>query len=371
MRWKTLHPQLARALVCEVFLLSGCVSVHQDPAPFNNVLNHRSDRLSGIPSAPGDFRAELSTGMKIQITQTDARSNTVQDRTIIESKTEWIVPSADKFGQADLFQLSWFMSNAAKLKKDGSDVPVDPSVCYEQWLKSDVYPGLFRTNFIKSVLNTLAVSFNTLPNGVPPEYQGGGARYTKALIGDLPSLATDSQGQQTPDKRYRQRLSFLIPQIPTGSTTDGNATGCFGQSNFAIELFDGGSQFQEAGDYVYQNNANRWYRSPDQLPKARSFISVLIPVTVSNSPYVRYVPIDTSIQDIPIILGISKDRFVGVQRDMRLVPEKFVQPGYYAKSILLRPSSRNSVLLNDLEIPFNDSISGDMLLAPGDAIVIN
>jgi hypothetical protein len=197
----------------------------------------------------------------------------------------------------------------------------------------------------------------------------------KKWMRDLPP--TTIPGSDLPYSR--QVVSFDLPLLPQGTAISGAPAPdyCFGKNekNVDVETFyalEGGSPFQrERTDLVEQgfSHPGGWYKNVPPIVEARSYVGILVPVTVAPTAEIHYVPIDSSLAEVASELRGSPDSLVGVFRDIRLISKELRSATPCGNRVLIKATEADQYLLACFELPVKRSILGDMLVAPGDQFV--
>jgi hypothetical protein len=345
--------------VASLLLLGGCVSVLTDPLPFNAQLAPRQPgagpRLSCLSEE--NLSTCVLPGMKLVVFESDARDHTLQDRTLVESRTEWLIPRPEKFGQQDLFQLTRLLAIATPTNA-AADSPIHASRCYETWIDKR-YPEDFRTKFIPRFLESLTLRYKVR--------EGESA-------GTADSVQQWMQALPAPGKYAGPQLYFSIPR--GGPDTIAACGGDNAGPDLNLTAFGGGSPFQRQTNddpFTVVKDALKpgWYRPDAPLLKSRSFLAVMVPVTVAGAPGLHYVPIHASLDDLPAYLGIPRERFKGVRRDIRLIPPPQLQQQPYEKRLLIRAVEGRHALADPTTLPVKADLMRLLLVAPGDEVVMS
>jgi hypothetical protein len=368
------HRYIAMVVCLCMFPLAGCAPVAKDPILFNKALE---TQIPGQPathqplsciSVSGGSEACIRPGMKLVAIQTDARASNVQDRTIVESRTEWTIPTPESFSQEDLFHLSWLLSVSTSDRTYGGQTQ-DASQCYEAWVQSNYYPGKFTTAFVTPLLESLYVEFET--GGTPGPY----ADDVKRWMHDLPPAGNPSAALP------RQKVRFDLPLLPSNARVRDAAGNpppsyCLAAKNRTHETYTalaGGSPFErEQTDYNNFNNAGGWYRAvpPGQhIVAARAYVSVLVTVSVENGAGIHYVPIYASLEAAAATLQRDCERLAGVWRDTQLVPPGLRERADPGARVYLRASDATDYDCGCGSIPVQREQFARMLVAPGDEFV--
>jgi hypothetical protein len=310
--------------------------------------------------------------MKLVVLQTDARLNTVQDRTIVESRTEWTIPAPESFGQEDLFQLSWLLSASASDRKYNGQVQ-DPSRCFEAWVQSNYYPDRFVAAFVTPLLHSLYVDFETGASSGP-----GYADDVKNWMHDLPPAGDPTAAPP------RQKVRFELPLLPPDAQVrDANRNlisppdYCRAVPKGVPETYTalaGGSPFQREAEYHSFDNAGGWYKyaPPGQhIVSARAYVSVLVPVSIKDVAGVRYVPIYASLERAAAMLRREDQGLAGVWRNTQLIPPGLRHEADSRARIYLRGSEASDYDCGCGDIPVQWAQFRKMLVAPGDELVFH
>jgi hypothetical protein len=347
--------------VFAAMMLTGCVSVMEDPKVFNTELAAPRGGARSLSCLSDEAMATcILPGMKLIMQESDAGDRRTQSRTLIGTRSEWVVPSVKQFGQEDLFQLARLLAIATP---DNAGVAkFDASRCYEYWLEHNY--GAFRERFVETFLGTLALRYNKRPAD-----ETHGAASVQSWMRDLPSAAMVSE------QIYGSaRLTFAIPRLtaPGGDACAGGESG----PQVRLRAFGGGSPLQrqiadDATTKIEAIYATGWYAENRDLVRSRSFITVQVPVTVEGSVGLHYVPIHASLGEIPALLGIAPERFRGVRRDNRLIPATLLQGQPMQPRTRLAPNTSSHALYSGTSIPISDRMLAQLLIAPGDEILVS
>jgi hypothetical protein len=348
-----------------------------DPTAFNKALDQRDlapkdgqlpdQRLSCLSVTHGTESC-LLPGMELVVAESDAGVNTEQDRTMVQTGRAWIIPSYKDFGQKDLFYLSWLLSVS-----HNDAVSFDPSLCYEEWLRPAFYPDRFRTEFLKPLIESLDVTFNT--GGAAGT---GKASDVQAWMRGLPPLTTPGQAIQP-----RQVLKYTFPLLPAGtSISNPNAVNCVASPGVVtrqLVALQGGSAFQRqrADPIGPWNRPSGWYTTTGLSSgpvESRAFVELFVPVTARHQLGTEYMPMDSSISNVLAALRLDERDFVGIRRNIHLIPISDVPESH--ESDLVGPSIDIKATSHDLYFPtwntlyVDKDILSQMLIAPGDEIMI-
>lgn len=344
-----------------VMALTGCVSVMDDPKVFNMELAAPRGGARSLSCLSDQAMATcILPGMKLIMQESDAGDRRTQSRTLIGTRSEWVIPAVEHFGQEDLFQLSRLL--AISTPENAGVAKFDASRCYEHWLEHNY--AAFRERFVGTFLGTLSLRYNKRPGG-----ETHGAASVQSWMRDLPSAAMVSE------QIYGSaRLTFAVPRLaaPGGDACAGGESGPL----VRLRAFGGGSPLQRQSmddptTKIEATYATGWYAENRDLVRSRSFVTVQVPVTVEGSAGLHYVPIHASLAEVPAMLGIAPDKFRGVLRDNRLIPAMLLQGQPMQARTRLAPNTAGHAIYSGTSIPISDGMLAQLLIAPGDEILVS
>jgi hypothetical protein len=350
------------AVICAVGLATpGCISIKEsNPVTLNDPLKLAPAAKPVIGATFSCLNVEqrftcLLPGMLLEVQQTSAKSagNTLAP---VVTRFSWTLPEPDKITQADIFAISYLMTMSHTAKA------VSASACLEKWLGTLGTPGRFGNEFYKPFLESMIVNWlpdgsaSSVPKGLPNTAQSV-QRWMRRLPNQPPPLSASTQPP------IRQQVTFSLPSLRQPDGTDP----CTTPGGFTA--FEHGSPWQTLEDQPIGFPAATFPKKSFYLPDVdnpRTFLRVLIPISVSGVPGTRYVPIDSSIADVEGLLGseismVSRLRaFAPTNGNLGASRDRF--------SIVLTTSDWYDQAEGVAAMP--RGCARDILLAPGDQIVL-
>jgi hypothetical protein len=371
---RTLSGCFWSVLAMSLTLLSGCAQIMKNSADFNEML---SDGATTAPkrsclSVKEGEEACVLPGMKLEVVQIDARLNTQQDRSLVESRTEWTIPSVDNFSQEDLFHFAWLLSVS-----DSKEM-ADPSRCYEAWLNQTPYPDVVRSVFMRMVLDTLKVGIEN-----PTDQGEETAADVQKWMRRIPKLH-NAKGQNY----FRQNLIYAIPLLDPAHSPPGTPQDCIDDGRHSVQLkaFESGSPFQreptvDPGEPVTNLSGPRgWYRD-GKIVEARAYVAILVPITVAGQAGTFYEPVDSSLTDVATDLGQPVENLIAIRRNKNLIPIEKIptsqNPDLSQDAVVMRGITPDDCLHQKNDVCFSLStdilvdkgIFKDLLIAPRDEVI--
>lgn len=286
----------------------------------------------------------LLPGMELRIEQNSGQE-VGNSMVPIITQFDWILPESYAWTRKDLFALSYLMTAASAGDKRGN-----ASACYEAWLGR---PAELPSRFYLPMLKQSTVNWETRTPGNAPS-----AVTVQQWMRWAPA-APPPPGKPPSD----QWLTIELPPLP-------NDVRCGGLNTFTA--LKHGSAWQVLGDDSSDVPAPKppypddpYYPPDTVIASPRTLITVLIPVTVDRA--VRYMPIDSSIADVERTAGVQVAR---IDRVAQLSPaDAFIKPTAKRFSIVL--TRRERVFRWPNEVPMPRPCAPDILLAPGDEVVLS
>jgi hypothetical protein len=338
------HYAKAEARFAALLLTAGCTETITDPMLVNRPLDGKLPTVEPATRScltmGGGTQTCVLPGMLLRITESDAYIKGMNSRTMIAAQIDWTIPSAADFAQADLFRLSWLLSVSH------SSTGVDPSKCYEAWLKQD--QASFRTKFLASLIRTLRLSFH-----IDGAESNPTATAVKSWMQDLP-FAHQSLSRQT--------LLFELPLLP--ASTVGAPSECVAsltRQSISYEALDGGSAHQRVNEsgILTMNRPSEWYQL--KVTKSRAFVDVLVPVFIEGDIGQRFFPIYYSLADVATDLG---RRIVQVRRAARLVNGDLRAGVDDDGTVTIEPTALANYVAGAGVLPVSSAMLGEILIAP-------